>query len=169
MTAEDKELVARLLVRWCAWRWMRSAKRGLALLWPPYPTEEKPGDWLPSPMFGSAEEEAYSMERLSEAPPIKERFSDWHRSCCREFPGRIESGMPRLTESLDACAMLKAAILAKGLCLQILIDPPSRSMTALVGVTIFDGKMRELARAISTDISDEALTICRAVDAIPED
>jgi hypothetical protein len=107
----DYELEARLLVRWCSWRWMRNRKKGLCLLWPPFDGSE----WEPSPGYVKQEDEDASMEQVVGVPTIEERFSDWHRACAKRVSEReVVFGMPALSMSLDACAMLIQAVGLRG-------------------------------------------------------
>lgn len=172
MTEENKELTARLLCRFCAWRWMRDKLRDRWKLSPPFPASFGVGVWMAYPQFETRELEAERYDVLPDgdaAPDVAKRFSDWDRVCGVEaLKYQMESGMPRLTESLDACATLIKAIVAKG-------------MRVKTDVFIFNGSWiearildnaDELISVWSGDVPEYsvqamALAICRAADAIP--
>lgn len=173
MTDDAKELTARLLCRFCGWRWVRSRNRGLCCLWPAW--NDTLGEWQPSPMFNSPADEVASIETLTDAPPITQRFSDWHRTCCRQLPGRAERwehGMPRLTESLDACAMLKAAIIARGLQVSVHCYG-SEDGSLWIQAKIIDDENDDVTigyysnNAPIYSTAAEARAICMAADGIP--
>lgn len=172
--ANLRELDARLLVRWCGWRWMRHLVHRRCMLWPP--PNAKPGEWEPTPNFESAEGEPRYVETLSSAPPMIERFSDWHKSCCRTSVGwsdHIECGMPHLSRSLDACGMLKASLVASGIDVQVHCGNAFENHGEWIMVKMVDpiaGATLSAARVSAEQYSTaaEALAICRAADSIPE-
>lgn len=174
MTDEAKELTARLLTRFCGWRWVRGrSEKRHSLLWPPW--NDTDGEWQPSPCYSTPEEESKNVETLTEVPPVVERYSDWHRTCCRQLPGRMERfehGMPNLTESLDACAMLKAAIIARGLQVSVHCYG-SEDGSLWIQAKIIDDENDDVTIGYYSNnvpiysTAAEARAICMAADAIP--
>lgn len=178
-TADARDLEARLLVRWLGWKWMRVRSRNLCMLRPP----NEGSEWEPSPKWvGGAEREAEFLEPLTEVPGADQRFADWEASGAVRRPkdGRAEYGMPRLSESLDACAMLKAAMLAKGIGIDVLAFPNFNAIRedgmkadGIVILAKVRDHLEDITLGVYSDIvpiysaSDEALAVCRAADAIP--
>lgn len=173
MTPENLELCARLLVRFCGWRWMREKKRGLCVLMPPFPASFGVGVWMAYPQCETLEQEAEHYAAVSIVPPMDERFADWHRACGVEIStDRHQSGIPRLTESLDACAMLKGVLLSNGLDVETRCLKRNESGGIWLNVKIRN--QDEITLASWCDWADaysaaaEAMAMCRAADAMPE-
>lgn len=174
--ARDYELEARLLVRWLGWRWVRFSAGGNALcaLWPPKPSEWGNDEWEPSPRFVDEEKR---VTQLDVVPPPDERFHDWTTACTRNLPnGRCEYGMPALSTSLDACAMLKAAVMKDGNTIETNCADLSVAGSSHAGVSIhveisplvdFQFPTYERNESFPAYSSAaEAMAICRAIDEV---
>jgi hypothetical protein len=175
-TDELRELDARLLVRFCGWTWKRERDRGLCMLRPP-----GVGEWEPSPQWvGGPEKESDFLETLTTTPPPAERFADWETTgAVRYQRGRndihsTEWGPPHLYRSLDACGMLKAALISKGYDVECSCRPRAANDAGYwIEVSIIDPVdeiclSHHLVHVDAYSASAEAEAICRAADGIPE-
>lgn len=158
--ARDLELEARLLVKFCGWQWLREIRRNLCGLYPAH------GDPLYERTPTPADPSKY-WEPVDGVPPESERYHQWEGSCACLRGNWQQSGIPRLSASLDACGMLIQELMRKGF--RVVTGRFRISNSILIRVTI-DSSMGTGCIHESTfaeySAASEAMSICRAADAI---
>lgn len=163
MNTNEDRLCARLLVKFCGWKWWA------------FPWQED-GVWqtvrsLRSPAFPDKNWRDWAIRKCVQIAPAT-GDEPVMRNCHKS------EIIPPLASSLDACAMLKSALLANGFEIETSCWPAEDHETGErcgvhVQAKIRDEEMEITLGAHSHTVPEysaavEAMAICRAADAIPE-
>lgn len=101
----DRDICARLAVRWFGWEWWRDKRRGLCALLPP---DEERCNYPIEPKYI-----ADNYEQCDGVPPVEQRFTDWHR--CWSM-----NGLPKYDEDGNAMLSLLEKLREKERILKVL-------------------------------------------------